>query len=278
MSVFLALMLQVGPAPVIQPISPVPDELYELRRRNREAEDRQDAPSVADSKLTNCIALIDMNPEAAHTDASRWLDRAPLEQKASASQCLGMALIRLQRWEEAAIAFTQGRDTTIPAAQMQRAQLGAMAGNALLGAGRPGDAQAALERAQADAASAGNILLGGEIAIDRARALVALGRDEDAKQALAAARTSAPDNPQAWLFSATLARRMGDLVAAQEQIQTAARLAPTDPEVGLEAGVIAALAGNDEAARKSWDSVVAMAPDTQLAATAKSYLAQLDGP
>ncbi len=93
--------------------------------------------------------------------------------------------------------------------------------------------------------------------------------------ALIEARTSSPDNPLAWLLSATLSRRQGKLGAAEAQILTAAGLKPTDPEIGLEAGVIAVLAGHDEAARKSWQSVVAAAPESAAAATANTYLAQL---
>jgi Flp pilus assembly protein TadD len=70
---------------------------------------------------------------------------------------------------------------------------------------------------------------------------------------------------------------MSDLEAAQTQIETAAGLDPRDPAIGLEAGVIAALAGHDEAARKSWDAVVALAPDSPEAKSARAYLAEIGG-
>ncbi|MCA1661228.1 MAG: hypothetical protein LC648_03285, partial [Novosphingobium sp.] len=81
--------------------------------------------------------------------------------------------------------------------------------------------------------------------------------------------------PLAWLLGATLARRQGDLAAAQRQIEVAGSLAPKDPEVGLEAGVIAMLAGNEAAARKAWESTQAVAPGSKAAQTATGYLAQL---
>jgi predicted TPR repeat methyltransferase len=68
---------------------------------------------------------------------------------------------------------------------------------------------------------------------------------------------------------------MNKLPEAQAQIEKAAALLPVDPEIGLEAGVIAVLAGRNEAARKSWQSVLTTAPDSEAAATAKGYLAQL---
>jgi Flp pilus assembly protein TadD len=92
------------------------------------------------------------------------------------------------------------------------------------------------------------------------------------------ARAALPYNSQAWLLSATLARRLGALDDAQKFIEQAALLKPTDPEIGLEAGVIAVLSGRDDAARKSWDSVIEMAPESQFAETAGSYLTQLEAP
>ena len=61
----------------------------------------------------------------------------------------------------------------------------------------------------------------------------------------------------------------------QARIERAAALLPIDPAIGLEAGVIAMLAGHEEAARRSWQSVVAAAPDSAEAQTAKGYIAQL---
>ena len=104
----------------------------------------------------------------------------------------------------------------------------------------------------------------------RLRALVALTRADEAAAALTEARLASPKNPEAWLLSATLSRRQGKLAEAQAQIQQAADLLPIDPAIGLEAGVIAVLSGRDEAARKSWQSVIAAAPDSAAAVTARS--------
>jgi tetratricopeptide (TPR) repeat protein len=277
MSVLLAILLQVGPAPTIQPTSPIPDEIWEQRRLNREAaRQHKEQGNITDNRLANCVALIEVNPEAARADASRWLGTAKLDQKADAAQCQGMALVELGRWEEAAETFINGRDLTTPNAQQSRAQLGAMAGNAQLVLGQTDAALVTLDRAHADAGSAGNEVLKGEIALDRARALVALGREVEARDALTLARLALPSNAQSWLLSATLARRMDALDDAQRFIEQAALLSPTDPEIGLEAGVIAVLSGRDDAARKSWTSVVETAPDTPFAQVAAEYLAQLN--
>ena len=119
----------------------------------------------------------------------------------------------------------------------------------------------------------------GAVQIGRARALVALGRLPEASSALQEAHRLAPNDPEGWLLSATLARRGKDLERAQRDIEVAASLAghgdPLGAPIGLEAGVIAMLAGREDAARKSWDSVVALAPGTAEAATAKGYLDQI---
>jgi len=156
-----------------------------------------------------------------------------------------------------------------------RARLGAMAGNAQLVSGDAAAALLSLDGAVVDARAAGVPALLGGIAVDRARALVALGKPQEAVSALAEARASQPGDAQTWLLSATLSRRLGDLAQAQSQIEAAAKLAPTDPDIGLEAGAIAVLSGHEDAARKSWDSVVAAAPASEAANRARAYLAQL---
>jgi Flp pilus assembly protein TadD len=151
-----------------------------------------------------------------------------------------------------------------------------MAGNAALAGGSAATALPILDVAQAAAKTAQDTDLLGTIAVDRARAFVALDQQAQAASALADARMAAPGDPQAWLLSATLSRRQNKLTEAQTQIERAAQIAPQDPEIGLEAGVIAVLGGRDAAARKSWQSVVATAPASDAAKTATGYLAQLD--
>ena len=209
--------------------------------------------------------------EAAMEGAEAWLAKARGRERANAGECLGVALSRLESWEEAGEAFRAARaaaDTPI-----WRARLGAMAGEASLNGG---DAQAALDALDAAANDVGgDTAMTGGIALYRARALVALKRDGEAEAPLAQARAALPEDATAWLLSATLSRRLDKLAEAQAQIERAAALRPIDPAIGLEAGVIAVLAGRDEAARKSWQSVLAAAPDSAEAATAKGYLAQL---
>ena len=188
--------------------------------------------------------------------------------------CIGMAQSKAEDWEAAEQAFVAGRDEA-GSDRLLRARLGAMAGNAALAAGAADRALPELETAALDVKGLSSLALESAIALDRARALVALKRDAEAEEPLADARIATPNSAEAWLLSATLARRQGHLPEAQARIEHAAALMPVDPEIGLEAGVIAMLSGHEDAARKSWDSVLAASPDSDAGRTAKGYLAQL---
>jgi tetratricopeptide (TPR) repeat protein len=246
-------------------------ELPERRPPRRGEVQPRPAPDAPPSQQKACLDLADQTPSEAEDLAEAWLAKAQGPEKAVAGECLGVALSRQERWDDAQAAFLAARDAA--ADTVMRARLGAMAGNAALARNDAAGALLALDTAKADAGS--DKAMAGGIAIDRARALVALKRNDEAAMALDEARADTPDNAQAWLLSATLSRRMNKLAEAQAQIEKAAALLPVDPEIGLEAGVIAMLAGHEEAARKSWQSVIAAAPQSEAATTAQGYLAQL---
>jgi len=227
------------------------------------------------SRLKTCLDAASADSSAAEASARGWLHTAPKGSldAAQANLCLGAALSLRGEFASAEAAFLTGREAAIE--PILRAQLGGMAGNAALAQAAPDRALPLLDAAQADAQIAGKGVLSGSIAIDRARALVALKRPAEAAEALTQARAAVPDDALAWLLSATLSRRSGDLPQAQLQIENAARLDPADPDTGVEAGVIAMLSGHEEAARKSWESVLRSAPGTEQAKRATAYLAQI---
>lgn len=280
MSLLLAILAQIGPfsgAPAI-PRPAVEGREGTNPRASAKAAARV-APPPRLSRMALCLDQAEREPEQAVASANGWLANATGSARALPYQCLGTAQSNLAQWSAAEQSFTAARLAASASDKALRAQLGAMAANAAMAGGGAERALVLLDEAKADAAAAANIQLAGEVAIDRARALVALGRNDEAARALVEARTSAADNPLGWLLSATLSRRMGKLAEAQAQIGTAAALQPDNrvlgPEIGLEAGVIAVLAGQTEAARKSWQSVIDLASGSEAAVTARSYLAQL---
>ena len=232
----------------------------------------------APGPLKACLDTATQDPTAGEAKARAWVKRAAKESaasQASAQICLGSALAQKSDWTGAEAAFEAGRSLAVPSDHLLRAQAGAMAGDAALAQGQTDKALTLLDAAHDDANAAMSSSLAGSIALDRARALVALARPAEAASALAEARAALPQDAQVWLLSATLSRRLNDLPQAQTQIETAAQLNPADPEIGLEAGVIAVLSGHDEAAQKSWQSVLTSAPGSDAAAKAKVYLDQL---
>ena len=229
--------------------------------------------TVAEDRLTVCLDLARSDPAGAIAESSGWSSEASGAEASYPQQCLGFAYSMLLRWDAAESAFLDAREAAGAADPFRRARLATMAGNAALAGERGAAALAALDLAAADAS--GDDGLRAMVEVDRARALVMLGREGEAEATLAAARTLDPQSPFAWLLSATLARRLGKLEDAQGHIETAAALSPDYPEIGLEAGVIAMLAGRAEAAEASWRSVIEIAPDSEAAASARAYLAQV---
>jgi Flp pilus assembly protein TadD len=255
-----------GAAP---PITPVPLPIPHAAR----AAPVPAAPEP--TKLQLCLSAIDENPLAAIEAAEEWRRLTKGAPSAEPNHCLGVAYNRLGRPAEAEIAFVAARDALPASEPVRRASFGAMAALAVLDQGDAARADAGFAAALAEAGTGGDARLAGDIAIDRARAQVALKQDGVAAAGLAEGRAASSDNPAGWLLSATLARRQEHLAEAQRFIQRAAELAPFDPDVGLEAGVIAVLGGRDEAARKSWLSVIKVAPDSAQAKTAQGYIDQL---
>jgi Flp pilus assembly protein TadD len=271
----IPFIMQVGPMPTAPTISDLPPEIQDWRDMEA-ARAGQEAPRLP-GRLESCLYKARQDPQKARDVAADWREIASAEEAAQAGHCLGFAESRLGNFADAQHAFTTALMSVPADERAYRARLGALAGNAALAAGKPAEAVPLLASARADALASADGALAGQIALDYARALVATGAQAEAELALAEARNATPDNPLAWLLSATLSRREGKLAQAQAQIEQAAKLDPGDPEIGLEAGVIAILDGREEAARKSWQSVAEMAPGSPAGEQALAYLAQLEG-
>ncbi|ANU06873.1 tetratricopeptide repeat protein [Paraurantiacibacter namhicola] len=231
----------------------------------------------AQARLESCLQTAAVDATTALVEAAEWQEGTVGTERSYALQCQGQALVFLLRWDAAAQSFIAARDARLASSFDARARLGAMAGNALLASGDAEAALVALDQARGDAMTWGDAVMLGGIEVDRGRVLVALGRPVDAAAALLDARRNAPQNPEAWLLSATLARRQDDLARASGWIGTALALDPRNPDILLEAGLIDALLGNDERAREYWAAARQLAPGSQQAETAAQYLAQLDG-
>lgn len=229
------------------------------------------APINDEARFNACMDIATDDPATGIVAANEWLMSAG---GYFARHCLGYAYAKDGRWTAAADSFVAAALDAEQAHDARAANLWTQAGNAALASGDATRALGHFDAALAQGVSHGLLL--GELHLDRARALVIAGKPDDAEAAFAEAHRLVPEDPLAWLLSATLARRQGKLDRAQADIDIAARLAPRDPEVALEAGNIAATAGHYDVARRNWTQAIDIRPDGPVAKTARGHLAQLD--
>lgn len=242
MSMLLFLALQVAP-PVIDPI-------LEPRRDPPPSESAQPPASAARDRLGACATLAEQNPEAAVAEGARWL----LENGgADAEQCLALGYVRSGEWQQAVEAFDRAAES-LPAGDTRRSALLAQAANAALAGGDAAGAKARFDTLLAMPGLAPSEH--GEALLDRARALVVLGDSAAAQADLMAAQELAPNDPMVWLFSATLARRQGQVDDAGVLIDRALELDQHDPAILLEAGNIAIQLNAFDVAREAWTRAV----------------------
>lgn len=229
------------------------------------------APLNDEARFDGCMDLATDDPATGIVAANEWLMSGG---GYFARHCLGYAYAKDGRWGAAADSFVVAARDAELARDSRAANLWTQAGNAALASGDATRALGHFDAALAQGASHGLLL--GELHLDRARALVIAGQPDEAEAAFAEAHRLVPEDPLAWLLSATLARRQGKLERAQADIDVAARLAPRDPEVALEAGNIAVSAGRYDIARRNWNQAIDIRPDGPVAKTARGHLAQLD--
>lgn len=231
-------------------------------------------PKEKQQKFDACLDVAIDDPEAGIKAAEAWrlADGGYL-----ARQCLGFAYAQQERWLPAMTAFQQAADEADVARDPASAQLWAQAGNAALAGGEPAMAQSWFDAALARGLPEG--MEKGEVYLDRARALVAMGKLPQARTDIDRALAQVPEDPLAWLLSATLARRMDSLPLAQAHIAKAVSLASDDASVALEEGNIAVLSGTDDIAKAAWERAVKLSPDSPAGKAAAANLARLgEGP
>jgi tetratricopeptide (TPR) repeat protein len=221
----------------------------------------------------SCADQIKADPAKAAAVADAWYGRGG---GALARQCAALAYVALGRWSEAALSFEQAAREAERAQQVAAANLWVQAGNARLAAGEPAAAITSLDAALLTGMLSGPMK--GEARLDRARANVAAGDLAVARTDLDEALKLVPEDPLAWLLSASLARRMGQMERAQVEIAEASKRSPDDASVALEAGRIALAVGAPAAARIAWEGAIKNQPGSEAAAAARAELDRLGAP
>ena len=227
----------------------------------------QRSPADRD-RYRRCIAETRSDPAKAIETANGWRANGG---GLPARHCLAMAYLAQERFAPAAVALEQAARAAEAERDPAATDLWGQAGNAALLAGDTAKAHNYLSSALAGAGT--DPARRGQLLIDRARASVELARPGEARSDLDQAIRLLPKEPAAWLLSATLARRQGELLRASNEITEAARLAPGDPDIMLEQGNIAGAQGDAAAATAHWQAVVKAAPDAPAGQQAAKALA-----
>lgn len=225
------------------------------------------ADAETEARYRACVTQIRSDPEGAVTTANGW---RIVGGGFYARQCLGLAYVALERWTDAAQQFEEAARAVGPG-DPRAADFQVQAGNAWLAAGEATRAVQVFDAALASDALTDQMR--GEVRLDRARALVALGSLDGARHDLDEALRLVPEDPMAWYLSAGLARRQRDAARAQADIARARQLAPDDPDVALLAGTIAGDAGNMEEAERLYRQVATEAPNSAAGRAAREALA-----
>lgn len=226
--------------------------------------------TMTEVRFNECVDLAIDDPASGIVEANKWRIEGG---GFLARHCLGFAYAEQFNWTAATTNFANAAREAEIAKYPRVANFWAQAGNAALAGNQPDKALEYL-----NAALVQGTLLGlekGEVHLDRARAHVALNDYEAAKTEFAMVHKLAPQDPLAWLLSATLARRMGNLSLAKADITVAATLAARDPAVALEAGNIAYDGGDTAEAKTNWEKAVEIDAESRSAKVAQKYLAQL---
>jgi tetratricopeptide (TPR) repeat protein len=216
----------------------------------------------------SCLGLIRTDARRAADKAAEWRDKGG---GIYARQCQGLALVALERWHPAAIAFEQAAQEAQARKDARAADFWAQAGNAWLGANDGAKARAALDAALASTSLTDQ--LRGEVHLDRARADVALGDDAAARADIDKGLALVPGDAFGWYLSAALALREEALPQAKNDIARALQLAPDDADVLLFAGNLAGMTGEPAAAHTFYSRAIRAAPDSPAGKAAQAALA-----
>jgi tetratricopeptide (TPR) repeat protein len=208
-----------------------------------------------------CLSLTRSDPAHAIETAQAWRVE---NGGTGALHCLALAHYARKDYPAAFAAFDGAVRASQTAGDGQAVVLLNQAADAALAVGQPDRALGFLDRALVNYGEGPALSPGAEasLRVIRAEALVDLNRNTDAAADLARATTLDPNVPDGWLLRATLARRMGDLGAAETAILKAAGQTPDSAEVQFEAGVIAATQGNMDLAKTAWIAASSADPES----------------
>ena len=235
------------------------------------------APAVSapsdPSRYAACIELAPKDPARAMQLAYAWR----IEGGGVASRhCLAVAQMHARHYDAGLKSYEAAGQASEDARDGQAIALWRQAAEAAMIAEQPADAVRFLTRALArPGGQEFSPRAEADLLNARAEAHVAIGKPDAAMADLSRATMLSPEFFTPWLLKATLARRSGDVAAAEAALLNAAKLAPNSADVELEAGNIAAAKGDMALARQAWEAAAADAPDTPAGQAAAAALGRM---
>lgn len=229
--------------------------------------DRAAPPVDHAAEYRACMRLAREAPQEGFDGARAWQNRGG---GLAAEHCAAVALLGLERPEEAADALEALAVRAAAERPELRVPLLAQAGQAWLRAGQPGRARTVLSTALNLAPDSIELLIDRSIAHAGEGAWAAAVSDLDRVLALS------PERVDALVLRASAKRRLADLAGAAADLERALALEPDDPDARLERGLLRRAAGDLAGARADFEAVVAEAPGSPSADSARLYLERLD--
>ena len=215
-------------------------------------------------RYQQCVDLTKSNPQGAYNQALAWHSAGG---GAGAQHCEALALMALQRYDEAAnLLDVLAQQTNLQPAS--RVQLFDQAGNMWLLAENANSAQRSFSDALA--LSSGDV----ELLADRARAR-AMRKDWTGADAdLTAALMRDPDRADLLVLRASARHASGRKKEARADIDAALGIFPNYGDALVERGAMKFEDGDARGAVADWQQVVKLAPRSRAAALAGEYLSE----
>jgi tetratricopeptide (TPR) repeat protein len=219
-------------------------------------------------RYDGCVRALQADAKKAEEFAVQWAAQGG---GLPARHCQALAQLQLKQFKAAAATLAAAARDAETARSPLAADFWGQAGNAAFLAG---DNAAAIAHFSSAIAANGEFAPARAAAfhVDRARAQAEAGDLAAARADLDKALALNNDDAVAWMLSAALARRQGDMARASREISRASTLAPSDPDIMFEQGNIAAANGDIEAAKKVWAMTVRAAPGSAAAELAAEAL------
>lgn len=229
-----------------------------------------DDPSLQGaSRYDRCLSLARSDANRAYSEAAKWEVSGG---GAAATHCAAMALVQLRRYTEAATKLDTLARGAAGNSAAQRSMLFGQAGNAWLLAGNSANAEAALNAALALTPNDADLLT------DRARARGMRKDWKGAEADLSSILSRDPNRADLYVLRASARHALGRKNEARADLESALKVVTNYPDALVERGEMKAEAGDTEGAKADWNKVIASAPGSAAARSAKADLDQLAAP